>query len=128
MCCIVLTLHLMHTNLIKLFIVSFLLFSCTPPKEENEVVPDSILSEEQLVILLTDAYLAEGASGINVKSVTGEKFDSTYIFNPLKDNHIDRAKFDSSMVYYTKHPKKLKLIHDKVLDKLSAAQAKGKLE
>jgi len=118
----------MHTNLIKLFIVSFLLFSCKPSKEEDEVVPDTVLSEEQLVNVLTDAYLAEGASGINVKNVTGEKFDSTYIFNPLKDNNIERAKFDSSMVYYTQHPKKLKLIYDKVLDKLSAAQAKGKLE
>lgn len=118
----------MHTNLIKLFIVSVLLFSCKPLKEEDEIVPDIVLSEEQLVNVLTDFYLAEGASGINVKNVTGEKFDSTYVFNPLKDNSIDKAKFDSSMVYYTKHPKKLKLIYDKILDKLSAAQAKGKLD
>ncbi len=118
----------MHTNLIKLFIVSILLFSCKPPKEEDEVVPETIMNEEQLVNVLTDAYLAEGASGINVKNVTGEKFDSTYIFNPLKDNNVEKAKFDSSMVYYSKHPKKLKIIYNKVLDKLSAAQAKGKLE
>jgi len=118
----------MHTNLIKLFIVSVLFFSCKPTKEEDVVVPETILSEEQLVNVLTDAYLAEGASGINVKNATGEKFDSTYIFNPLKDNHIEKAQFDSSMVFYSKHPKKLKIIYDKVLDRLSAAQAKGKLE
>lgn len=128
MSCIVLTLHLMHTNLIKLFIVSVLFFSCRPDRQEDEVVPETILSEEQLVNVLTDAYLAEGASGINIKNVTGEKFDSAYIFNPLKDNHIEKAQFDSSISYYTKHPKKLKIIYDKVLVRLSIAQANGKLE
>jgi len=119
----------MHTNLIKLFIVSVLFFSsCKPTDESNETVPETVLSEEQLVTLLTDAYLAEGASGINIKNVTGEKFDSAYVFNPLKDNNIDKALFDSSMAYYTKHPKKLKIIYDKILDKLSIIQANGKVE
>ena len=118
----------MQTNLIKLFIVSCLLFSCKPVNEEEETIPSTVLSEEQLINVLTDAYLAEGASGINVKSVNGEKFDSAYVFNPLKDNNIDKAQFDSSMAYYTKHPKKLKIIYDKVLDKLSIIQAKGKVE
>jgi hypothetical protein len=129
MCCIVLTLHLMHTNLIKLFIVSVLFFSsCKPTSEEDEVVPETVLSEDQLVKVLTDAYLAEGASGINVKNVPGEKFDSAYVFNPISDNRIDKAVFDSSMAYYTRHPKKLKLIYDKILDRLSVIQAKGKIE
>lgn len=118
----------MYINLIKLFIVSVLLFSCKPKHEEDDVIPETILTEEQLVNVLTDEYLAEGASGINVKSVQGEKFDSTYLFNPLKDNHIEKAKFDSSITYYTSHPKKLKIIYDKVLAKLSIAQANGKLE
>ncbi len=124
-----LTLHLMHTNLIKLFIVSVLFFSsCKPTSEEDEVVPETVLSEDQLVKVLTDAYLAEGASGINVKNVPGEKFDSAYVFNPISDNRIDKAVFDSSMAYYTRHPKKLKLIYDKILDRLSVIQAKGKIE
>ena len=104
-----------------------LLFSCTPVSEEDEVVPDTILTEEQLVNVLTDAYLAEGASGINVKSVAGEKFDSVYLFNPLKDNQIEKVKFDSSMSYYTKHPQKLKMIYEKILEKLSLVQANGKV-
>jgi hypothetical protein len=119
----------MYTNLIKLVIVSVLFFSsCKPADEENESVPETVLSEDQLVNVLTDAYLAEGASGINIKNVTGEKFDSAYVFNPLKDNNIDKAVFDSSMAYYTKHPKKLKIIYDKVLEKLSVIQANGKVE
>ena len=119
----------MHTKLIKLFIASIFFFaSCKPTAEENEIVPPAILSEEKIVKVLTDAYLAEGASGMNIKNVSGEKFDSAYVFNPLKDNNIDKAQFDSSMAYYTKHPKKLKIIYDKILDKLSVIQANGKTE
>ncbi len=117
----------MRTNLIKLFVVSSLLFSCKATSEKDETIPSGILTEDQMIRVLTDAYLAEGASGINVKSVTGEKFDSTYVFNPLKDTQIKKSTFDSSIVYYTQHPKKLKIIYDKVLDKLSVMQAKGKL-
>jgi hypothetical protein len=118
----------MYINLIKICVVSVLLFSCKPHNEEEESVPANIIAEEQLVKVLTDAYLAEGASGINIKNVTGEKFDSAYVFNPLKDNHIKKSTFDSSMAYYTRHPKKLKIIYDKILDRLSVIQANGKLE
>jgi hypothetical protein len=118
----------MNTNYRILLIVSCLLFSCKPRNEEEQPVPKNLLSEEQIIQVLTDTYLAESASGINVKAVTGEKFDSAYVFNPLKDNNISKSKFDSTIVFYTKHPKKFKIIYDKVLDKLSVIQAKGKIE
>jgi hypothetical protein len=118
----------MYINLIKLFIVFVLLFACGPKNDDNDTVPENLLTEEQLINILTDAYLAEGASGINIKNVSGEKFDSTYLFNPLKEHNVDKLKFDSTMVYYTRHPKKFKVIYDKVLDKLSIAQAKGTIE
>ncbi|MES2761666.1 MAG: DUF4296 domain-containing protein [Bacteroidota bacterium] len=118
----------MYSNLIKITIVSLLLFSCKPEQEEDQPVPSTILSEEQLVKVLTEAYLAEGASGINIKNVSGEKYDSAYVFNPLKDNHIEKVHFDSSMAYYTRHPKRLKIIYDKILERLSLVQANGKIE
>lgn len=118
----------MNTNPFILIIISCLLFSCKPVNEDEISVPKNLLSEEQLIQVLTDTYLAESASGINVKAVTGEKFDSAYIFNPLKDNKISKEKFDSTLVFYTKHPKKLKIIYEKVLDRLSIIQAKGKIE
>lgn len=118
----------MFKHLFKILIVSAVLVSCKPQKEEDQPLPTYVLSEEQLVKVLTEAYLAEGASGINIKNVTGEKYDSAYVFNPLKDNNIEKAQFDSSMAYYTKHPKKLKIIYEKILDRLSVVQANGKIE
>lgn len=92
-------------------------------KEENESIPDAILSEEIMSDVLMDAYLAEGASGINIKNVSAEKFDSTYSFNPLMSRNIQSSQFDSSLVYYTRHPQKLKMIYEKVLEKMSQYQS-----
>ncbi len=114
--------------LFYILILGGILVSCKPDKEEDVVMPSYLLSEEQLVNVLTDAYLSEGASGINVKNVIGEKYDSAYVFNPLQEHGISKSKFDSTMNFYTQHPQKLKLIYDKVLEKLSVIQANGKLE
>ncbi len=105
---------------------SVLFFSCES-KESEVDIPPNIMSEEQLVKVLTDCYLGEGASGINVKNVVGEKFDSAYLFNPLKDHQISKSLFDSSISFYTKHPKVMKIIYDKMLDRMSQIQASGKI-
>lgn len=97
-------------------------------KEENETIPLAILSEEQMVDVLTDAYLAEGASSINIKNVSVEKFDTVYSFNPLANKNIRRPQFDSSLIYYTERPLKLKQIYDKVLEKMSQYQSMIEVE
>lgn len=113
-----LTLHYMQKTLINLFLL-ITLFSCRPPREEEEPIPINVLDQDKLAMVLADAYLAESASGLNIKNVSGERFDSTYLFNPLKDNNISKQKFDSTMTYYTQHPLKLKAVYDKVLERLS---------
>jgi len=111
-----------------IIIIITIFTSCKPPQEEDESIPSNILAEDKFVEVLTDSYLCEGASGINIKNVTGNKFDSAYAFNPLKDNGIAKAQFDSTIAYYSNHPKKFKIIYEKVLDKLSQIQAAGKLD
>ena len=114
----------MRTIFIYIVFSSILFFSCET-KETDIEIPPNVLSEDKLVKVLTDCYLGEGASGINVKNVTGEKFDSAYLFNPLNDNQISRELFDSSISFYSKHPKVLKTIYDRVLDRMSQMQASG---
>lgn len=117
----------MRIILIYIFFIAFIFNACAP-SEENVKIPSGVLSEEQFIKVLTDCYLAEGAAGINVKNVTGQKFDSAYIFNPLKDNQISKPLFDSSISFYTQHPKLLKTIYEKILDRLSQIQASGKID
>ncbi len=117
----------MRIIFIYIFFSAFLFNACSS-NEEDVKIPSDVLSEEQFIKVLTDCYLAEGAAGINVKNVTGQKFDSAYIFNPLKDNQISKPLFDSSISFYTKHPKLLKIIYEKILDRLSQIQANGKID
>lgn len=104
-------------------IVSIFFFCCKPVNEENEIIPPALLSEKQMTDVLMDAYLAEGASSINIKNVSVEKFDTVYSFNPLEVRNIRRSQFDSSLMYYTEHPVRLKQIYEKVLEKLSQYQS-----
>ncbi len=117
----------MKTLFVILFTGIFLLFSCSPSEKEIEI-PNNILSQEKMIDVLTHSYLAEGASGINIKNVQSQQFDSTYAFNPLKDKGISKGMFDSSVVFYSQHPRTLKIIYEKLLEKLSMIQAKGRLK
>ena len=79
-----------------------------------------------MIIILTDAYLAEGASGINVKQLQ-EKNLILHVFNPLKII-ISKTTIHSSLAYYSKHLKIKKLYSDKVWIDWSVLQANGKLD
>lgn len=109
-------------------VLSLVFFSCNSDKKETLETPNYVLNEDIMAIILTDAYLAEGASGINVKGANGMQFDSVYLFNPFKDHNVTRSKFDSSLTYYSQNPKKLKAIYDQVLQKLSEYQSRIQAE
>ncbi len=101
--------------------------SCRPKSDENDPAPSYVLSEQVFLKVLTDAYLGEGAAGVNVKNITGEKFDSAYVFNPFEDNGVTKAQYDTTVLYYSQHPIKLKEIYNKLLDNLSLIQTFGNL-
>lgn len=103
------------------------LVSCGPIPVENDPPPAYILPEDKFIDMLTDCYLGEGAAGINVKNVTGSKFDSAYLFNPFTDRGISRQRFDTTIVWYSQHPRKLKEVYNKLLENLSRIQAIGTL-
>lgn len=117
----------MYFKVIFIVLCIALCASCRPKTDENEPPPSYVLSEQLFLKVLTDCYLGEGAAGINVKSVTGEKFDSAYIFNPFVENHVTKQQFDTTIVYYSKHPQKLKEVYNKLLDNLSRILAVGSL-
>ena len=112
-----------------IILLSFSLsFACRPESDEDLEPPSYVLDEQLFVKVLTDCYLGEAAVGVNVKNVRGEQFDSAYQFNPFKDNNITKEQFDTTIAYYSEHPKKLKLIYERILANLSEIQAMGNLE
>ena len=86
------------------FLFIAFIFSCKAGLKESNEIPNSVLNKHQMVDILTECYLAEGASGINIKSASGQQLDSVYLFNPIKDNKCSKTKFDSSITFYTQHP------------------------
>lgn len=109
-------------------LITACLLACRPEVEQEVTPPAGILSHDRMIEVLTDSYLAESATGLNVLAVRGDKFDSAYVFNAFKDNGITKPQFDSSLAFYSRHPKTLKSIYEKVLEKLSKIQAAGKVK
>lgn len=119
-----------NSNSIKIFtilaIVIFILHSCGE-KENSVVIPENILSKEKYTDLLLSLALAESAANLNVKNVKIEKLDSAYAFNPLKENKVSRAQYDSTASFYSEHPDLYKEVYDEVLKRLSEMESKRKV-
>ena len=103
----------------KINIFLFISLTACAPTKEDDVKPDYVLSEDKFTKLLVDFALAESASNLNVKNVSAEKIDSTYAFNPLKENNVTLETYDSSLSYYSKHPDLYKKIYENVLVELN---------
>lgn len=105
-------------------IIAAALVSC---KEEKQArVPDTILSKEKFTKVLIDLSLAESAANLNIKNVRIEKIDSTYAFDPLKENNVSKEQYDAAALFYTEHPDLYKEVYDEVLKTLTEMQAKKK--
>lgn len=114
-------------NLHTLIVLSFLIFSCGKKEDESEVpenLPVYVLAKEKYVKLLVDMALAEAVTNTNVKAYASNQFDSVYAFQPLKENGIDKATYDSTLSFYSRHPKMFKALYEEVLSELSKLQTR----
>lgn len=99
------------------------LFSCGDGENEVEI-PPGILNKEQFSKVLADLALAESAANLNIKNVKVEKTDSTYAFNPFEENHITQAQYDTSALFYSKHPDLYKEAYEEAMRLLSEMQVR----
>ena len=104
---------------LALVTIVLLMLSCGNNEDKDFIVPPYVLSEEQYVKLLVDLSLAESASNLNIKNYSGTKYDSAYLFNPVKENGISQQAYDSTLKFYSRHPEQYKKIQDEVLNRLS---------
>lgn len=95
-------------------------------KEDENIIPAHVLDRENFSDVIVDFTLAESAAGINVLNVQGQKIDTVYSFNPLLDNNITQAQFDTSLYFYSHHPKLFREVYEIALEKLSRLQASRK--
>lgn len=107
---------------IVLLLSVFVLQSCTNKSDAEIKIPDNILTEEQFTKVLVDFALAESAINLNIKNAPIPSIDTTYAFNPLKENNVSRQKYDSTILFYASHTDLYKKIYENVLAILSDMQ------
>ncbi len=105
-----------------IFATIFILSSC-------DGRPKNVLSQGKMADVLTDMHKLEGS--FEAKGILYTQFDlkSKYYNSILEKYDITQAQFDSSVVWYTKNPKKFEKIYDDVNGQLTQLQTdvqKGK--
>jgi len=93
--------------------------------------PDGVMSQREMRLFLTDLHLLEGVLAQHPE-IAGDDRLQVYYYNALFEKHgITKANFDSSLVYYTKQPKRFERIYANVtrqLEQLEKDVIDGKYE
>lgn len=81
--------------------------------------PDGIVNHQKMVNFLTDLHKLDGA--LSVKGYAdSQNRENIYYYNALLEEYgITKAEFDSSLVWYTKNPKKFDKIYNEVIEYLN---------
>lgn len=84
--------------------------------------PSGVMNQSEMVDFLTDLHKLDGVlSAKDMSSAQDRK--NLYYYNALLKKHgITQQQFDSSLVYYTRNPKKFERIYIAVIDNLTALQ------
>jgi hypothetical protein len=110
----------------RYFIFAFFLIAVSCGVQEQKV-PENVLDQEKFSDLIVDFALAESASAINIMNLKRQgEMDTAYAFNPLIDNNVKQETLDTTIYFYSRHPKQFKEVYEKVLEKLSRMQASRK--
>ncbi len=102
----------------------FVLFTSCLNEEKK---PEIVLSESQMVEVMTEFQIAEAIVRLGYHRTTDSLIynDSIYsaLFNKLE---ITQQQFDTSFSYYSAHPKDFEKIYEQVLTNLSTRAAEIK--
>lgn len=86
----------------------------------KEGVPDDVIQPMQMENLLYDYHVAKSmAENLSQKERYKRKLYYEFV---LKKHHVDKAKFDSSMVWYTRHTEELNKLYDNISKRLHKEQ------
>ncbi|MBI5219814.1 MAG: DUF4296 domain-containing protein [Bacteroidia bacterium] len=102
------------------FFTSAFIISCNNQKQEK--VPDTIIPEDKLVLILVDLHQADAF--LNFGASNTLVYEPKNYYNKVLENHsVTREKFNETIRYYSSNPAKLDTIYDHVLAKLSEMKA-----
>jgi hypothetical protein len=77
--------------------------------------PDNLIPEDQMINIITDLCLAQGASGVNNTDLMKSK---KYVFLVYDKYGVDSTRFATSNLYYASNVEEYKKIFKKAYDRL----------
>ena len=94
-----------------------MLTSCKPKSASFCIVPESTF-----VDMLIDVHIADGYYGTRFDKYKAHTQKENFYNDIFKKYGYSRACFDSTYVYYTRHPQEFDVIYEKIVTELSKAQ------
>lgn len=116
----------MLRNILATFVIASLLSFCGEKnKNDQEEIPEKsdIISSEEMIVVLEDIYLAEGA--VSRKTIAGqdpEYYARHYFRYVLKSHNITSDQFMDSYTYYSSDADKMLKILEVIINDLSQKQ------
>lgn len=107
------------------FVFLLIIFGSCSKKSANNQMPADIIPKAKFIKVMTDCRLAESA--ITLAMSKGEDRDKVtqYFYKSVWNKHkITVRDFDASIEYYSKNPKVMDEIFQKVVTNLSEMQSK----
>jgi hypothetical protein len=109
--------------------IDFLLFTIiilfTACSEEPVSIPDDVIKQKEMAVILTDIHLAQSAIGdlSRTDSVTFTMKD--YLAYILKRNHVKKEDLLRSLKFYSEQPEILGQVYDSVITRLSRLEGEN---
>jgi len=99
-----------------LFFIFFLFFlaCCNRSKE--------VLNMKEITNILVELHTLDGIFAMDEFRHLDASEKSKYYEATLEKHRIDRAQFDSSLVWYSRNPKKFEIIYTRVVDRLTTEE------
>jgi hypothetical protein len=107
----------------KVFLLAVLgvLFGC----EQKTVIPENLMTEEQMVQLMIDIRIAEGQ--VNTMSLPSDSAQNLFKYLEAKifaEHQVDSASYQESFNYYMIESERFLRISDIVIDSLNARKTR----
>ena len=92
------------------------MFSCSKPKT---IIPAGVLTEKEMIPLLVDIHIAQAAASIYSASDSAMYNMNEMLPYILSLHHVEKATYDSSIGFYTRHPELMQQMYEEVINELS---------
>lgn len=122
----------MKMILVFILIATGVLFSCKP-KSDIEIrdamianVPDSVISVDDMIIVMTDIHLAESWAKINkADTIPSDERLKIYYAQIFEMHDTEIRKYQSSYYYYSNEPVLMNYIYQKITEKLNLLESEN---